>query len=72
MRKYSVGDKVVVSEGAGLDSGKTATVIRTYDWHRANDGTYKMPRKNQVPLQYDDGTLGFMYKSYLNITGGKA
>lgn len=63
---YSVGRKFKVSRGSGLDSDKEVTVIKWFDWEKADDGTYSAPdRKQQVAIQYADGKRGFMWKSRL-------
>jgi len=64
--KYPIGLRVVVCDGSGLASSKTGHIVAPFDWHSATDGTFYPPGKNQVPVRYDDGILGFMYKNRLS------
>jgi len=71
MRKFPVGTKVQVTEGAGLDSGRTGTVV---DWRgknrqlrKENPGYYKdfNPKTEVMILDDDNGKLFSMFPSYL-------
>lgn len=63
--RFREGDRVRVCNGSGIDSRKTATVVAYFDWRKASDGTYRAPGSDQIPLKYDDGMLGFMYRNRL-------
>lgn len=68
---FRVGDRVQVCGGSGLDSYKIGTVIPMFDWRKASDGSYKAPGTDQVPIKYDDGGSGFMFKNRLKHVEGK-
>lgn len=70
MRKFPVGTRVQVTEGAGLDSARTGIVV---DWHgktrqlrKENPGYYKdFNPKTEVMIQSDSGSLFSMFPQYL-------
>lgn len=64
-KSYKIGNRFMVCAGSGLASDKYVTIIHKYNWKYATDGTYRTPGNDQVPVRYDDGTLGFMYKDRL-------
>ena len=64
-KNYRVGNQFIVCEGSGLMSGMRATVIERFYWREATDGTYREPGKDQVPVRYENGEIGFMYKNRL-------
>jgi hypothetical protein len=63
--RYAVNERYRVCEGSGLASGKKVTIIPYFDWRKATDGTYRAPGSDQVPVKYDGGEIGFMYKNRL-------
>lgn len=43
-------------------SGK---VVRPFWWKESTDGTYKEPRADHVPVQWDDGTKGYIWEYHV-------
>ena len=36
-----------------------------FDWHKSTDGTYRSPGLEMLPVRYENGNIGFFYKSRL-------
>ena len=43
------------------------TVVKHFPLNQATDGTYNPKTKNEVPVEWDDGTKGYINKCYLRI-----
>ncbi len=73
--KFYPGDKVRISEGSGIDSGKIVNVvsqevIQTDEQGIPTnvEGAYKPVNWNeQVAIQYEDGTYGTMFINRLEM-----
>lgn len=72
MARFRPGDRVVVGEGSGLDSGKHGE-IRPFGertWHDI-EGEYKAPdRSREVLVRLDDGRYTHMFKNRVSREDG--
>ena len=64
-KSYRVGNVFKICEGSGIDSNKLCTCIPMFDWHKSTDGTYRSPGLEMLPVRYENGNIGFFYKSRL-------
>jgi len=62
---FKVGDVFRICEGSGIDSNKLVTCIPMFDWHKSTDGTYRQPDLTMLPVRYENGNIGFFFKSRL-------
>lgn len=62
-RKASMktGTRVHKYMGVRLDG----VIIESFHWEDSNDGTYSPPKKDEVPVRWDDNTQGYISKRYL-------
>jgi hypothetical protein len=62
-RNFSVGKRVQKTMGCMLDG----TIIPPFDWNQSDDGTYKPPTKDHVPVLWQDGSKGYENKCHLEV-----
>ena len=62
-RTFSVGKRVQKTMGCRLEG----TILDPFDWNKSNDGTYKPPTKDHVPIVWQDGSIGYENKCYLEV-----
>lgn len=62
MSAFKVGDRVIKTSGVRL----TGTIINRLYWRDSTDGTYKSPDVTDVPVKWDDGTIGYCDVVLLN------
>ncbi len=66
-RRFRVGDRVRVEPlGSGIDSGKSGTVVKPFDWH-LEEGAYKPPGPGWIYLKLDEGRLITMHRDRLDF-----
>ena len=66
--QLSPGTRVVQTMGI-RQSGVTT---KPFDWKQSNDGTYKAPGPNDHPVQWDDGTKGYINSVHIAPSGSNA
>lgn len=64
--EFKIGMIVKVVIGAGLDSGKTATVIPHFDW-KEEEGAYKPPCKDKIPIEFANKKRSYFPRNYLRV-----
>lgn len=74
--RFSVGSKLEISPGSGIDSGKMVTVVSISAIKMKQTGGGLIPDlpgfykpvdwDNEVPIRFEDGRLGVMFKNRLN------
>lgn len=62
-RVFSPGTKVRKSMGVKLEG----VIIPSFPWDQSNDGTYRAPNKEEVPIRWKDNTKGYENKANLEI-----
>ena len=60
-KRFPVGTPVTTTMGISRDG----TVCKPFYWRESTDGTYKQPDKEEVPIQWSDGTKGYAYKLHI-------
>ncbi len=77
--EFYPGDKVRISEGSGIDSGKIVIIVSRDNIQTDGrgiptnvEGEYKpIDWNQQEAFQYEDGTYGTMYKNRLEMFESK-
>lgn len=68
-KPFRLGDRVVVQDLSGIDSRECGHVVARFDWI-LQEGAYKAPGKDEIPVKLDTGALIYMYKERLiHLTG---
>ena len=62
-KNTKIGTKVTQNMGVK----RTGVITKPFHWKESNDGTYRAPDKNDVPVQWDDDTKGYDNIKYLDI-----
>ena len=60
-----IGDKVHKEMGVRMEG----IVSAPFYWKQSTDGTYSEPKKNYIPITWNDGTFGYCHTSHLARRG---
>lgn len=61
MKAMPVGTKVVTIMGCHREG----VIVRPFCYRDSNDGTYRPPNKDELPVQWNDGTKGYHNRYYM-------
>ena len=59
--EFRPGVRVVKHAGVRL----RGRVVNRFPWRNSNDGTYKAPEASDVPVEWDDGTKGYVKPQWI-------
>lgn len=60
-RDFKPGTRVVTTMGVR----RTGEIIEPFFWKKSTDGTYKEPSRGDLPVKWDDGTIGYHYYHHM-------
>jgi hypothetical protein len=63
MTYYRIGDVIETVTGVY----RRGTVVPRFHWKRSTDGTFKAPRRSDVPVVWDDGTRGYANPAMIKL-----